>query len=303
MPTVTRHFVNRTEELERLNIALNYEGPEKDSLVLVYGQTGIGKTQLLAKYLRECNYKGIRIAHVDLVDLVTKGYLGLIEGIMEGLGNDGFEDLDETFDEILIQSQIEKSKAFVEYAQKQLPVHALGQPQGLTFFGPVTAQTQTFVSGNVTYNNPKIENIYHIHLAEPEQVAALIQNRITRVFRSCLQNIANEQLVVVLLDHWEKASKLLETWLDAYLLRWASELTLQKALVVLSRETIPSELEDQMGILPLAVSPLSREAALEFWKKNGLAEEEFNTIGIESYSIPSILRLEVGKRSFRQPKT
>jgi hypothetical protein len=302
MPTVTRYFVNRTEEIRRLNTALNYEGPEKDSLVLVYGQTGIGKTQLLAKYLRDSNYKGIRITHVDLEDLVTKGYLGLIEAIIEGLGNDGFEELDETFDDILIQSQIEKSKAFVEYAQRQLPAHSFGQAQGLTFLGPVTAQSQTFVSGNVTYNNPKIENIYHIHLAEPEQVAALIQNRITRVFRSCLQNIAREQLVVVLLDHWEKASKLLETWLDAHLLRWASELTLQKALIVLSRETISRELEDQMGILPLEVSPFNREAALEFWMKNGLPEEEFNTIGSEIYSIPSVLRLEVGKRSFGQPK-
>src|SRR3989304_1427279 len=105
MPGVTRFFVNRTSEIGQLNLALNSEGPQRDSFILVYGQPGIGKTQLLAKYLRDCNYDNIRIAYVDLQDLITKGYLGLIETIVEGLGNNGFEELDETVDDILIRSQ------------------------------------------------------------------------------------------------------------------------------------------------------------------------------------------------------
>jgi Cdc6-like AAA superfamily ATPase len=298
MPSLTRFFVDRTDEIDRLNGALLSESPEKDSFVLVYGRPGIGKTQLLAKYLRECNYKSIRIAHVDLQDVITKGYLGLIEAIVEGLGNDGFESLDETFDDILIRSPIERSAAFVE----QMPAQAAGQGSGFVFNQPVTAQTQTFIHGNVTYNNPKIENIYNIHLAEPEQVAELIQGKITRAFRNCLQNIAREQLVVILLDHWETTSGLVKLWLDAHLLRWTAELNLRRAIVVVAREDLPPELENQVGILPVAILPFPREVALEFWKKNGLTEEGFNSVAAEIYSIPGILSLEVGKQRLKQAK-
>src|SRR6266508_5313692 len=82
MLMVTKYFVNRVNEIEQLNTVLNSEGAEKDSFVLVHGQRGIGKTQLLAKYLRDCNFKEIRVSHVDLEDLITKGYLGLIESIV-----------------------------------------------------------------------------------------------------------------------------------------------------------------------------------------------------------------------------
>jgi hypothetical protein len=174
------------------------------------------------------------------------------------------------------------------------------QGAGMVFQGPVTGQNQTFVSGDVTYHNAKIENIYHFHLAEPEQMAALIQGKVTRAFRSCLQNIARQQLVVILLDHWDKTSDPLRQWLKNHLLNWATDLTLRKALVVVSRESLPLEMEQQLGLLPLAVPPFRREEALEFWLKNGLAEEEFQDIEEGIYSVPAILALEVGKRRFRQ---
>lgn len=300
MPAVTRFFVNRSREIEQLNAALQSGGSDKDSCVQVYGQRGIGKTQLLAKYMRECNYREIRTSHTDLEDLITKGYLGLIESIVEGLGDEGFEDLDKTFDDIIIRSQIERSRIPVDNAAGILAAIPVMQGPAFTFQGAVTGQNQTFITGDVTYHNAKIENIYHFHLAEPEQVAALIQSRITRSFRSCLQNIAREDLVVILLDHWDKASDPLQRWLDAHLLTWATDFTLKKALVVVARETLPSQLESQLGILPLAVPPFNRDVALEFWKKNGLAEEEFNSIGAEIYSIPFLLTLEVGRRRFGQ---
>lgn len=305
MPTVTRYFVNRISEIDKLNVVLNSEGAEKDSFVLVYGQPGIGKTQLLARYLRECNDKKVRIAYVDLENIVTKGYLGLIDSIVEGLGNDGFDDLDKTYDDILFRFHFEKSMLVASQAQEKLSAKGdqrsnSGSGPGIVFDGALSADQMIFINGQVDFNDAKINYIFNFHQAEPAQVEALHERKITRVFGRCLRDITTEQLVIILLDQWDKASDPVKIWLNDYLLRWAAELALRKALIVLSRDVLPPELENQMGILPLAVPPFNREIALEFWKKNGLAEEEFDTIGAEIYSIPGVLSLEVGKWRVRQ---
>jgi hypothetical protein len=300
MPAVHRYFVDRLLEVEQLNASLHAEGPEKDSCIMVYGQQGIGKTQLLAKYLLDCNGLEVRVSHVDLSALVTKGYLGLIEALIEGLGSDGFEKLDETFDTILLKSRVERSQAILENAAAALPVTGSEGGQGITFVGPVMGQNQIFVNGNVSYRDNKIDNIFQIHLFEPEEMEELIQRRITRSFRECLQKITREQPVIILLDHWDNTNDLLRKWLEEHLLNWATDRTLRKVLVVLAFEALPQQFESRLGFMPMILSPFSREVALEFWCKNGLAESDFETIGPEIYSIPAILALEVGKQRFRQ---
>ena len=307
MPTVTRYFVNRNSEIDRLNAALHSNGAEKDSFVVVYGEQGIGKTQLLAKYLRECNDRNVRIAYVDLENMVTKGYLGLIDAIVEGLGGDGFEDLDKTYEEILFRFDFEQSRSLAAQTQDQLRARTgervtSSSGPGMVFDAPLSADQMIFINGQVDFKDTRINYIFNFDQAEPAQVAELNQRRITRVFGDCLRNITTQQLVIILLDQWDKGSDPIKTWLDDYLLRWATELTLKRALIVVSREALPLELENQMGIVPLAIPPFSREIALEFWKKNGLAEEEFRAIGAEKYSMPGILSLEVGKWRVRQIK-
>src|SRR5512147_3138419 len=117
MPTVRRDFVDRTDEIAQLDLVLNAEGIEKDSLVLLHGQQGIGKTQLLAKYLRLCNFNNIRIAYIDLS---TKDYLGLIDETIEGLGKDGFESLEQTYDEVLNRFQLKNIQPIAVKAQAPL---------------------------------------------------------------------------------------------------------------------------------------------------------------------------------------
>src|SRR4026207_353860 len=98
MLTTTRFFVNRIEEIDQLNLLLGSEAPEKDFLVLMYGQHGIGKTEVLVKYLTLVSQRdNLRIAYVDLRN---RDYMGLIEEMVEGLGKTGFEDLYKTLDAI-----------------------------------------------------------------------------------------------------------------------------------------------------------------------------------------------------------
>ena len=303
MPAVTRYFVNRTNEVDRLNSALNAEGPEKDSFVVVHGPQGIGKTQLLAKYLRLCNYENIRIAYVDLNN---KDYLGLISEIVEGLGKLGFEDLEKAFDVILSRSQTELGQATAERAQELVragrSIPTVEQIARINFEGPVTGRDQFFINGTVTINDPKIENIFNIHLQDSERAQERDQERITLAFQSCLSAIATDRPIALLIDHWEGATDSLKIWLNAHLLKWAAQFQLKRALIVLSQAILPEEFEDKAGILPLAIPPFTREAALEFWEKNELPMEEFDVIAAEIYSIPSILALEVGKRRLRQAR-
>lgn len=297
--TVTKFFVNRLTEIERLNSALHSDGPEKDFLVLLYGQHGIGKTELLAKYLNlVSNLDNLRIAYVDLRN---RDYLGLISEIVEGLGKTGFEELERTYDAILAQFQVEQTT--IERLQQQLGIsqstQQIGETAGVSFNGPVTAgRDQFFINGAVTIQDPKIENIFNINLREPKNVEELNQSRITLAFQSCLSEIAKTQPIMLLLDHWDSATDPLKIWLNDHLLKWLSQYKLRKTLIVLSQVCLPQEFEDRLGIVPLVIPPFNRDVALEFWKKNGLVEEEFNTIGVETYSIPGVLKLEVGKRGF-----
>jgi len=301
MLTVRRDFVNRTSEIQKLQSILIAEGIDKDSFILLHGRQGLGKTQLLARYLRLCNSDNICIAYVDLPN---KDYLGLIDEIEEGLGKKGFEPLDIVYDDILSQFKIEDRPVDAKGIQAQMQPapsgEASGQAPGIVFNQPVSGENQFFVSGNLVFNNPKITQIFNLQLNESEWVQGFNQKKITNAFHDCLHGIAQERPYVILLDHWEGATDPLKNWLKAHLFEWAAELYLRKALVVLAREDMPEEYKNQMGILELAVQPFDRQAALEFWLKNGLKVEIFNTLGIDIYSIPGILAIEIDKQHLIQ---
>ena len=302
MLTTTRFFVNRIEEIDQLNLLLGSEAPEKDFLVLMYGQHGIGKTEVLVKYLTLVSQRdNLRIAYVDLRN---RDYMGLIEEMVEGLGKTGFEDLYKTLDAIFSQLQVDQLA--LERLREQL--HLGGPPSltegsGITFNeGASAGRDMYFVNGPANFVDSRFEYIINIDSREPEKVEEFHQNRITLAFQSCLMSITQTQPVVLLLDHWDDANDYLKIWLNDHLLKWASQWKLKKALLVLCQIALPESMEDMQGILPLAIPPFSREIALEFWKKNGLPEEEFSAIGSQIFSIPSVLQVEVGKRRFNRPK-
>ena len=293
MRTSRDDFVDRIVEIEKLHAALHAEGFEKDSLVLMHGQSGIGKTQLLARFLRICRSNNINITYIDLPG---NEYLSVIDKIEEDLGPRGFEGLEQTYTDVILRAQVIRSQAALDnLAQTNSPV-AKSTNTGFTFNEAVTAETQTFINNNVTYKNPQITNIYNIELGEPQQVKKLSERKITQSFYECLRTITQEHTIAILLDHWEDANEPLKIWLQDHLLTWASELSLKKALVVLCRESLPQELENQTGILALGLPEFPREVALEYWLKNGLPAAAFEELTSEIYSIPRILALEVDRR-------
>jgi len=293
MRTSRDDFVDRIVEIERLNTALHAEGFEKESLVLMHGQRGIGKTQLLARFLRICRANNISITYIDLPG---KDYLGIIDKIEEDLGPRGFESLEQTYTDVILRAQVIRGQAALDnLAQPNSPT-AQSTTAGFTFNGAVTADTQNFINGNVTYKNPQITNIFNIELGEPQQVKKLSERKITQSFYECLRTITQEHTIAILLDHWEDTNEPLKIWLHDHLLSWVSELSLKKALVVLCREALPQELENQTGILSLGIPEFPREVALEYWRKNDLPEAAFEELTSEIYSIPRILALEVDRR-------
>lgn len=293
MPTVRTDFVDRTDEITQLDQVLNMQGLEKDSLVLLHGLSGIGKTQLLAMYLRLCNFNNVRIAYVDLT---ARGYLSLIDEIIEGLGGEGFEELDEVYDRVLGRFQLKQA----EMAAASISAPSVPPGAGLVFNQPLAGEQQIFVNGNANFNNPKITQIFNFQLDEPQKVQDQNQSKITRTFCDCLRALARTQPIVLLLDHWDKASDPLKLWLDEHLIEWTTHLTLKKALVVVARQSMPAEMQAQLGIRPLELCPFERETALELWKKYGLTEEIFDTVEPEVYTVPNLLALRIANERLKQ---
>src|SRR6266498_4024334 len=159
MPTVRDDFVDRTNEIELLNSALHDQSLEKDSIVFVYGQSSIGRTQLLARFLRICRFNDISIVYVDLPD---KDYLGLIDKIEEELGPDGFQTLESAYDDVILRSQMVRGQVSLPGLHEQQLTNQDTSTQGFVFHKEVSAETQYFVNGSVTFKNPKITNVYNL---------------------------------------------------------------------------------------------------------------------------------------------
>ena len=299
MPLVCRDFTNRDDELKKFRELFTAESFDRDSVVLLYGQEGIGKTQLLARYLRECNFNSISIAYVDLAGL---DYLGLIDRIINGLGKSGFEhfdaELDRVLDRLLGQSKLLADKAQT-HVQSEQAARMVETAKGVVFNQSVSAEYQLFVGGNANFNDAKITQIFNFQLDEPINVQDQNRKDITQAFYDCLRAIAKERPFVILLDHWEKVNDDLKGWFEQHFVIQPAELVLNKAQVILAHEDFPTIYANKMGIKTLPVPPFDREAALKFWMKCGLPADAFDTLTPERYGIPAFLMMEVDKYQLR----
>jgi hypothetical protein len=301
MPTICNDFVDRLSEIEKLRSTQSYEGFDKNSFVVVFGQKGLGKTQLLARYLRECNNENVSIAYVDLPN---KDYLGLIDEIIEGIGGEGFETIDEVIDDLIRRFQVETAENTLRNSL-EIPgrdIQAQNLASAITFNQPVQAENQIFISGPTTFNNPKFTIINTLQLTDTTSVRDAFEKRITLEFHDCLRTKSKECPITILLDHWEGANDPLKIWLGEHLIRWSTEFKLKRGLVIIAQESVDEKYKNQIGILPLELKPFDRKTALDCWLKNGLAEESFTSVGIEIYSTPKILATEIDKQRILKDK-
>lgn len=294
MLTLRRDFIDREEEIRNLQEKLHEEGGSKDSLVLVHGQTGIGKTQLFAKFLRLCNENEIRVAYADLS---AQDYLGLIDDIEMGLGPDGFEELEQVYEDVVIRAQVEKGRLMVDRLEQEWQsAPDTRQAGALHINAPVNADHVAFAGRDVVYKNAKISNVYNIMVGDTEDAQRLNKKKITQAFRSCIREISRQQTIAILLDHWEEAQDPLRDWIREHLVEPATQFAMKKALIVLCRDELTEDMDNQTGIFPLALPLFSREVALNYWCSRGLSPEDFSSLGLEIYSLPRLLSLEVERQ-------
>jgi hypothetical protein len=294
MLTLRRDFIDRVDQIQHLCEELHAEGAAKDPLVLAYGPAGIGKTQLFAKFLIDCNQHDIRVAYVDLTD---KGYLGFIDDVEMGLGSDGFEELEQVLEDVMMRSPIEQGRLIAKrFDHEWEPVPDAREPAALSINAPINADHLNFAGRDVVYNNARISNVFNIIVGDPIEAQRLIEKKITQAFRTCLRQIARGQIIAILLDHWEEAQDPLRNWITEHLIGPATQFAMKKALVVLCRDDLPQEMEEQTGILPLPIPFFTREVALQYWVSHGLPQEKFDDLGPEVYSLPRLLAIEVDRQ-------
>jgi hypothetical protein len=75
-------FVDRAGEIERFNAILG--NPDKP-IIYVVGESGIGKSSLLARMMHECSVRGLRAARVEWTETRNPDYLAIMRALRDDL--------------------------------------------------------------------------------------------------------------------------------------------------------------------------------------------------------------------------
>src|SRR5690242_8485984 len=94
--TVDKEFVNRDEAIQIFTDALDW--PRTYNVVILDGESGIGKSWLIERFASICRTRGFPFAYVDLSSRKNIDYLSVLTDIKYGAYESHFQDLRETIE-------------------------------------------------------------------------------------------------------------------------------------------------------------------------------------------------------------
>jgi hypothetical protein len=213
VPCVKRHverrlaeFVDRDAEMTQFCRLLGDDAEDKPIMV-VHGETGMGKTSLLLRMIHECALRGLRKSEVGWSDTHPHDYMAVMRKIRDDVGVEHFQrftDLINYYTDATYQPKLELTLVMQGSAGMEV---ASGMQ--------VRDSTVGTVAGVVIKDSMFVVPRPDVAVPEPIRRAQL-----TECFLDGLQAAARSSLLVIFLDAVEKASAdtlawLWEQWLDS----------------------------------------------------------------------------------------
>jgi archaellum biogenesis ATPase FlaH len=232
-------------------------------IMIVCGDSGLGKSSLVAKMMHECGQRGLRKAEVVWTDTRPHDYLGLMRKVRDDLDPAAFclfSDLANFFTannyELVIKVEGAERIRVAEGAHVERSV--LGDVAGI-------------VVKDFMINAPRSD------MAVPE---AERRARLTDQFVGDLKTFLARERVVVFLDAVEKMSADTRAWLWNELLTPVRDAALDNLVVVLCGQGRPDLDRDwELCVEVAEVQPLRKVDVVEYLAKRGIGEEHRSELG------------------------
>jgi GTPase SAR1 family protein len=246
-------FVNREAETRRFREILD---TAEKPIFVVWGDTGVGKSSLLARMLHECAQRRRRKAEVVWTDTRLHDYMAIMRKIRDDVGVSHFT----AFTDLI---------NFFTVPQYELRIHVEGA--GAVQVAREASITNAHVGDiagilvkDVMLNVPRAD----MAVPELERMA-----RLTDRFIEDLRAAVREESLVVFLDAVEKMSPDTDRWVWGELLAAVCDGRLRNILFVLCGQKRPVlDREWQAFVEEAELRPLAHKHIVEYLAKRGVDE-------------------------------
>jgi hypothetical protein len=253
-------FVDREDEMRRFVAML--ECADK-RIMFVCGDSGLGKSSLVAKMMHECGQRGLRKAEVVWTDTRPHDYLGLMRKIRDDLDPGAFSSFSDLAN--FFTSNNYELVIKVEGAER------VRVAQGAQIQNSVVGEVAGIVIKDFMINVPRSD----MAVPETERMA-----RLTDRFVGDLKGYLARERAVLFLDAVEKMSADTRAWLWEELLTPVRDSALDNLTVVLCGQGRPDLDRDwELCVEVAEVQPLKRADIVEYLAKRGIGEEHRSELG------------------------
>jgi hypothetical protein len=246
-----REFVDRDQELAAFIRMLD---SDEKHIMVVWGESGMGKTSLLMRMIHECSARKLSKAEVVWKDSDPHNYLAVMRKIREDVGVEhfpAFTDLVNFYHEANYQPKLE-----VTLAPQSA---AVSVAQGMVVNGSKVGDVAAVVIKDCMISIPRTD------LAVPESER---RSRLTRRFIEDLKSVLAKQPLVVFFDAAEKMSAETEKWVWEGLLDAVRNGVLTNVKFVQCGQRPPPDDRDWLFLITQAgLKPLGRDDIAAYLKK------------------------------------
>lgn len=311
MEYILSDFVNRTELID-LMWQMTREEIETRILV-VEGMGGSGKSYLIKEFQAECQEENLHVVRLDFADRYENpGYLYIVKEIWSQLGMEGFQSLADAVREITnralqvqvpagFQDQQIRAQASPSILPPDESVMRLPNSTPKNGGGASEQSGGVNISGGTNVFKGDIAGRDIIHLIQIIQredpfVHVQAQFAITDALRQCLMQVAQEQKISILIDHWQDADRETRRWLGGSLVKWVADALLPKISVVIAGQEV-DDLDPRRRIKKAYLSELTEDAAHRYLvEKCGLPEGEVGEVIHVTGGFPLMLVMAAARR-------
>ena len=227
-------FVDRAAEIDLYCEVLDRGDPP---IMVVFADTGMGKTSLLLRMVHECAQRKLRKAEVWWTDTLVYDYMAVLRKLRDDLGVDhfgAFTDLINYYTDTNYQPRLDIN------INLQGSVQVAG---GAQFSGSSVGD----IAGVVVRDNMIV--VQRPDIAVPLEVR---REQLTRRFLDALRELSSRESVVLFFDAVEKMSDITNQWLWEQLLLPVRDGVLPNVRAVLCGQRRPPEERDWTDFLALA---------------------------------------------------